>query len=130
MRLIILATISTLMACGGGGDSADAKQIDTPSAPATITISGKVSGRDTTTTSPLAGIVVGAYKASDDTLVAMGTSDAAGMYTITVTTGGVALDGYLKATNTGYLDTYLYPPTAVSADFAGASVNMITTNTF
>jgi len=77
-----------------------------------ITISGVVSERNTTTTTPKSGVVVTAYKASDDSVVAMATSDAAGMYSISVTTNGVALDGYLKATNTGDLDTYLYPPGA------------------
>jgi hypothetical protein len=131
MRLSILASISICAACGGGGGGGDdTKQPDASNVPATITIAGVVSGRDTTTTKPLSGIVVTAYKASDDSLVAMATSDASGNYSITVTTNGAALDGYLKATNAGYLDTYLYPPAPVSADFSGASVNMITTNTF
>ena len=95
-----------------------------------ITISGVVSERNTTTTTPTAGVVVTAYKASDDSVVAMATSDAMGKYSITVTTNGSALDGYLKATHTGDLDTYLYPPAPVSADFAGASVNLITSGTF
>jgi hypothetical protein len=123
--------ILCLLACGcgddggGGGGEADAS-----TAPATLTISGTATRRESLNTNPAAGALVAAYKNSDqNTPVAMATTDAAGMYTMTVTTGGVAVDGYLKSTLTGFIDTYLYPPKPLDADFAGASINHVDSNT-
>lgn len=74
--------------------------------------------------------MIGAYRNSDaNTAVATATSDASGNYTLTITTNGTPLDGYLKATLTGYIDTYLYPPKPLVADFSSASIYMITPQT-
>ena len=74
---------------------------------------------------------IGAYSNSDEnTAVATATSDTAGNYTLTVQTGGHPLDGYIKATIIGYLDTYLYPPAPFAVDFNGAALNIITQNTY
>jgi hypothetical protein len=117
-----------LLAVGCGSSSGGA---DAPTAPSMITISGTVSERTTNGSMPLPGAMVGAYKNSDEaTSVATATSDAMGKYTLTVTSNGVALDGFVKATMSGYVDVYLYPPAPLTADFAGASVNILSTNTF
>jgi hypothetical protein len=111
---------------GGGGGSADAP----PAAPATITISGEATKRSGLTETPAEGAIVTAYKNSDpNTVVAMATVDAAGMYSLTIQTGGVAVDGYIKATISGFLDLYLYPPKALTADFSGASLNIVAQST-
>lgn len=87
-----------------------------------ITISGSV---------PLAGATVGAYRnGADSTAIATATTDASGNYTITITTNGQALDGYLKASKTDYTDTYLYPPFALAENFDGASLKMVKKTTF
>jgi hypothetical protein len=110
---------------GGGGGSADAA-----TAPAMITISGTATKREGTSSSPAAGVMVGAYKNSDPaTAVATATTDAAGMYSMMITTGGTAVDGYLKATLTGFLDTYLYPPKPLSENFDRASLNIVNQST-
>jgi hypothetical protein len=75
---------------------------------------------------PEKGIAVTAYKASDDSVVATGSSDGSGNFTLTITTGGVALDGYLEAVGSSYLPTYLYPPKPLTADFSGATVELLT----
>src|SRR5205814_9703661 len=46
-----------------------------------------------------------------------------------ITTNGKPLDGFLKATLSGYVDTYLYAPKPIDADFASASINMVTSGT-
>jgi hypothetical protein len=75
----------------------------------------------------LAGVTVGAYQNTDETTpVATATTDTAGNYTLTITTNGHALDGYIKATLADHLDTYLYPPSAITADYNGAALNIIT----
>ena len=95
-----------------------------------IAISGTATKRMLLDTTPAAGVTVNAYRNSDaNTSVAMATSDANGMYTMTITTGGTAIDGYLKATLAGFVDTYLYPPAPLTADFDSASLNMVDQNT-
>ena len=128
MKLTTAALLCcALLGCGDdGGGSADAP----PSAPAMITVSGTATKHENTSTSPAAGVMVGAYKNSDpNTAVATAMTDANGNYTMTIPTGGVAVDGYLKATLASFLDTYLYPPKALDADFDKASLNMVNAST-
>lgn len=120
-----LGIVVAAAACGDDGGAADASNIA-----AMITISGTATARSGTTTSMPAGVVVSAYRNGDDTtVVAMTTTDAMGKYSLVVPTNGQPLDGYLKGTLATYMDTYLYPPAPVTADFAGASMNMITPGT-
>jgi hypothetical protein len=117
-----------LAACGGSNNNTTP---DAPSVvvPQMIKISGIASGRTATGSSPLSGVLVGAYKNSDDTTaITTAMSDATGAYSLTVATGGQPLDGFVKATIATYVDTYLYPPAPLTADFASASVNMVQMN--
>jgi len=92
-----------------------------------ITISGTAASKGLSGSMNESGVVIAAYKNSDEnTVVAMTTTDASGNYSLTVPTDGVALDGYLKATKSGFIETYLYPPAPLTADFGSASINMIT----
>ena len=128
MNRIALGALLVAAACGGGSST---PMIDAPQVPTTITVMGSASARDASGSSPLAGVLVGAYASSNEsTAVATATSDASGNFTLTITTNGAALDGYLKATMATYMDTYLYPPAPLSADFSGATVVMLTPNTF
>jgi hypothetical protein len=148
MKPTILIAILGLAACGSSsskavdapnGSGSDANNplidapppidaaIDAPPAPAMITISGTASAPSVMGTTVVAGVTVGAYRSSNDTTpVKTATTDAQGNFTMTITTGGVALDGYLKGTKTGYADTYLYPEAPIAADFAGVPLNMLT----
>lgn len=103
-------------------------------APATSTVEVTVSGRATapmtTGSEPLAGVTITAYRNADEsTALATTTTDANGDYSITVQTMGESIDGYLKATRAGYLDTYLYPPYPLTMDYANASILMIDEDT-
>lgn len=126
-----------LVACGGstpGGDDVppgdDTPPGDGPVVPQTITITGTAVEVESGGSTPLANVLVEAFRNSaDTTVVTSAMSDAQGNYTLTVDTGGDPLDGFLKATAQGLIDTYLYPPFALSEDFDGASINMITTGT-
>jgi hypothetical protein len=60
----------------------------------------------------------------------MTTTDGNGDYTITVETMGESIDGYLKATRQGYLDTYLYPPYPLMMDYTNASILMVNQVTY
>lgn len=96
-----------------------------------ITVTGTAKEVSATGSDPLAGVTVAAYRNGNDTdVVAMATTDASGNYTLTITTNGQALDGYVKATIASYMDTYLYPPFALTDNFDGASLNMLKPATF
>ncbi len=126
MRRIALGLL--LVACGGGSSK---PTVDAPTVPPMITVSGTATARDASGSTPLMGVTVGAYASSNEsTAVATATSDAQGNFTLTIPTNGVALDGYVKATMSSYMDTYLYPPAPLSANFSGATVVMLTPSTF
>ena len=96
-----------------------------------ITISGTASQVDTSGSTPASGVTIAAYKSSDEnTVVAMTTSDAQGNYSITVPTNGAALDGFLLATLSGNVPTYLYPPAPLTADLANAPIIELSTGTY
>ena len=125
-------SLCVVAACGGGGSGggADAAHDSTP-VPTTITISGVASERSLGGTTLVAGLAVAAYKSSDETTaVAMATTDAMGKYTLTITTNGQPLDGFVKATKSIYMDTYLYAPAPLTADFTKGSINMLTPSNF
>ncbi|MDQ3295793.1 MAG: hypothetical protein M3619_04355 [Myxococcota bacterium] len=122
---------------GGGGDASpdssgtvDAAP-DAPSAPAMITLSGTATSRTAGGAQNVADAVIAAYRSSDEaTPVAMTTTAANGTFTLTVPTGGVALDGFLKATKAGFVVTYLYAPKPITADTAMLPINMLTTTNY
>jgi len=126
---LALAT-AFLVACGGSGGDDDDTPDGPTNVPQTITISGTAEEQTSGGSEPLANVLVEAFENGDDTtVVTSGMTDAQGNYTLTVTTNGTALDGYLKATTGGLLDTYLYPPKPLAADFDGASINMLSSST-
>ncbi|HWU88577.1 MAG TPA: hypothetical protein VN253_14945 [Kofleriaceae bacterium] len=95
-----------------------------------ITVTGTAVSRGLTGTNPVAQALIGAYRDSDEaTPIATTMTDAQGKFTLTVSTGGVALEGFIKATKTAFRDTYLYAPAPIAADTT-APVNMIATNDY
>jgi hypothetical protein len=117
-----------LAACGSSSNNNTTPDAPTVVVPPMIKISGIATGRSgtSTTPTPLSGVTVSAFKNSDDTTaIQTATSAADGSYSLEITTGGQALDGFVKATITGFLDTYLYAPAPLAADFASASINMV-----
>ena len=130
MRTTLILALFWFAACGDDGGGGGGGSADAPTAPAMITVSGTATKREGISSSPAAGVMVAAYKNSDpNTAVATTMTDAQGMYSIMIPTGGVAVDGYLKATLASFLDTYLYPPKPLAADFANASLNIVNQGT-
>jgi hypothetical protein len=60
----------------------------------------------------------------------MDTSDGSGNFSLMISTGGSALDGFLKATKTGNADTYLYPPVAIATDYTGVPIEEVSTTDY
>lgn len=142
-----MCVVLGLAACGGssgsgnpdapmadgpeGIDAAPDAPPDGPPAPATITLTGTATARAINGAQPVAGATIGAYQSVNETTpVATATSAADGTFTLTITTGGSALDGYLKATKTGYADSYLYSPAPIATDMANLPINMLTTGNY
>jgi len=129
----ILALLLGLAACGddGGSGGVDSgSNVDAAPIPAMVTVSGVASTVGLGGSTPLAGVTIAAYREGETTAVAMTTSAADGTYALVIPTNGVALDGYLKGTQSGKKDNYLYPPKPITADIPSAPVLMITQNTF
>jgi hypothetical protein len=118
------AAVGDGTASGGDGGA------DAPAGSRTITLSGIAKEISTSGTTPLAGVMLTAYAAADDSVLGMATSAADGTFAISVTTDA-AIDGYLKATfATTYKETYLYPPHVIDADYANVPVYVLSKNTY
>ena len=82
-------------------------------APASITVTGTVTEF---ASSAVAGARVDAFKNGTATSIDSATTDSLGRFSLTVATGGVPLDGYLRAAKTGYLTTYAFPSAPLPAN--------------
>jgi len=128
-RFACVLLLTSVVACGG--DGGNTTPVDAaPMVPAHIMVTGTAKSVGAAGSTPLAGVTIGAYQNTDETTaVATATTDQSGNYTLDVTTNGMALDGFIKASITSYLDTYLYAPAPLVADYAGASMNLVTEST-
>src|SRR6267143_1567354 len=96
-------------------------------APSTIHISGRISYNALNPTA-LGGAEVLASHTGTDTLAA-DTSDTAGLYALTISTGGTPVSGYLQVKKSTYLSSYAYPARPLAAD-AVNNVLLITSSEF
>jgi hypothetical protein len=131
MRLLFVAAVA---ACGGGGGGGgDDSSVDASGSnvPNMIKVSGVASEIGIGGRTPVANVTIEAYRnGAEPAVVASATTDAAGKYTVTIATNGVALDGYLLAKHNPHKNTYLYPPGPLAADTDTATVLLLTTSTF
>lgn len=97
-----------------------------------ITIAGTTDEFSMNGGTPLGSVVVETYKVGTATAVDTKTSDAtAGTFTTgNIVTGGVPLDGYIKASFAAYRTTYLYPPNKIIASLTGVPVPLISDANF
>jgi hypothetical protein len=98
-------------------------------APPTVLLAGNAFTIDLDGQSPVSGADVEAFTTADVSL-GSDTSDGTGAYSITITTGGEPVDGYLLATGNTYMDTYLYPPYPIADDVDNASALLVTPGNF
>lgn len=142
VALLCVALVGCGDESGGGGgnptsDAAmsgpDAKQfLDAPPTQTVeVTVSGQATSQDAQGSQPQAGVTIEAFRNADEnTPLATTVTDAQGNYSLTIQTNGEAIDGFLKATKTGFKTTYLYPPYPLMMDFNMASVIMVTQATW
>jgi hypothetical protein len=119
---------------GGGSNTGGGGTGSNPSSggiPDTITISGQAIVQDQTTETPQSGVAISVYATGDDTTaLATATTDGSGNYSVTLTTNGQAIDGYIKATKSGLMDTYVYPPAPMQSDSSTATASMISSSNY
>src|SRR5512138_2431829 len=125
-KLGLAIPFAVLVACGGSDSPGDSG-----GGGATVTVSGTAVEVSAAGMKPLAGVLVGAYNAANETTAVVTTmTDATGNYSLEIPKLDKPVDGFLKATKDGFMVTYLYPPAALAGDFDKASINMVTTQTF
>ena len=102
-----------------------------PVVPTQLAISGAATEQGQSGSTPLAGVTIALYKTgSDASALATATTDAQGKYTLMMMTDGKPIDGYVKASKSGYVDTFAYPAAPVTHDMTMFDANMLTTGTF
>jgi hypothetical protein len=138
---VVVATCLALTACGGSSSSVppdssgspgsvdaaggDDAAIDGPPTSGALTLSGTAKEISAAGQTPIGGVMLTAYQASDDSVLGTATSAADGTFSISVT--ATAVDGYLKASTPGtgpnaYKDSYLYPPSTLTANYTNVPV--------
>jgi hypothetical protein len=142
MRTTWIALTLLAVGCGddGGGSGTtdasngpDAKEFRdaAPTSTVTVTVSGQATKRTASGATPVEGAEIVAYRNADEnTPIAMTTTNAGGFYTLAIPTNGEAIDGFLKATKSQLLVTYLYPPYPLTSDFDMATVIMVDQQTY
>jgi hypothetical protein len=89
-----------------------------------ITISGTTFSRGLTTV-PLSGVAVAIVTSTGSTL-GTSTTDASGKFSIPIATGGTPVDGFIRATTSGYVETDFYPSVPWTADQTVTEIDCIT----
>jgi hypothetical protein len=135
-KLALSYFVVSVMACAppgggpgpgpGGGDDDGSNTPDAPLA-SHLTVSGTAKEQGQSGASPLSGVTIAAYQTGLDTPLAMATSDATGNFSFVINDG--LLDGYLKATKSGYTDTYIYPAAPLNKDTT-VETSLLSTSTF
>jgi hypothetical protein len=101
------------------------------SAPASITIAGKAFDQSLGGQTALEGAALSAYPTQTSTTASSNAiTDATGAFSLVVGTGATPVDGYIKATTVGEMDTYLYANAPLAKDQSGLNVIMLTANTY
>jgi hypothetical protein len=96
-------------------------------APATLQIGGITADINQM---PIDAVDVQAFIGASTTAAAMTTSVANGTYSLTVSTGGTPVDGYLRASKNGLIDTFFYAPSPVAASTNQAILLLATVQSF
>ena len=77
-------------------------------------------------TVPVPDVAIAAFDTSNQSL-ATATTDSAGLYGLSLSTGGTPFSAYLRGTKASYVNTYYYPAAPIAADLAGADLPLLTT---
>jgi len=92
-------------------------------APATIAINGQVT--DIVTHNAVSSAPVFAFRTGDTTTLAADTTTTPGFYSLTISTRGTPVDGYVRVTESGHITTYAYPAQPITRDTVD-NISMVT----
>ncbi len=127
-RLLLLLTATA--ACGdSSGPAPGFECLGAPlptTAPATVTVSGQILQNALSPTA-LGNAIIDAFRTGNPTALATDTSNTPGFYSLSISTGGAPVDGYLRVTHSGQVDTYAYPSRPLFVDLM-TNVLMPTSN--
>jgi hypothetical protein len=124
---------ATVAACGkdssgpGAGFECLGQALPT-TAPPLVNVTGQVKKSPLSPT-PLAGAYVFAFRTGDTTTLAADTSNTPGFYSLSITSGGTPVNGYVRVTDSTHITTYAYPAVPLAGD-APENVLMITSAEF
>ena len=97
-------------------------------APPLVNVTGQVKKSPFSPT-PLAGAYVFAFRTGDTTTLAADTSNTPGFYSLSITSEGAPVNGYVRVTDSAHITTYAYPAVPLAGD-APENVLMITSTEF
>jgi hypothetical protein len=131
MRRAFLVLVIPVAACGGdsSGPAPGFECLGAPiptTAPATIVVSGQIR-QNALSPNALGSAIITAFRIGATDSLAVDTSNTPGFYSLSITTGSTPVNGYLRVTHSGYVDTYAYPSRPLFADLA-TNVLMPTSN--
>lgn len=120
MRYLLLGLCIGIAACGedSSGPADGFGCVDDPlptTAPGLVTVNGSIRA-GALSPQPVSNAIITAYRIGAPDTIASDTSNTPGDYALPITTGGTPVNGYLKVTHSGQLDTYAYPARPLAAD--------------
>jgi hypothetical protein len=120
MRRLLLALPIALAACGdSSGPAAGFECLGAPiptTAPAIVTVNGQI--LSALSRNPIGSAIITAFRTGAADPLAVDTSNTPGFYSLSISTGGTPVNGYLRVTHSGHVDTYAYPSRPLFADLA------------
>jgi len=119
-RLPFVLLAAGFAACGSdsNGPAAGFECLGQPlptTAPASIAVDGRITQNFLSQTA-LRGAYIFAFRTGDTTTLAADTSDTPGAYSVSITTGGTPVNGYLRVTDSTHITTYAYPAVPLVAN--------------
>src|SRR2546426_1588257 len=132
IRALPFALIAGGLAACGGNSSGPAAGFEClgqalpTTAPATITVTGQVR-QNVLSQTALRGAYVFAFRTGDTTTLTADTSNTPGFYSLSITTRGTPVNGYVRATDSPHITTSPYPTVPLAGD-ATQNVLMITSS--
>jgi hypothetical protein len=120
MRHLFIALPIVIAACGGdsSGPAAGFGCVNDTlptTATALVTVNGAIRA-NALSPGPVSNAIVTAFRVGAPDTLAIDTSDTPGNYSVSITTGGSPVNGYLRVTHSGQLDTYAYPSRPLAAN--------------
>lgn len=97
-------------------------------APALVNVTGRVTA-NVLSPNPVPGAFVFGFRTAGTDTLAADTTDTPGNYSLSITSGGAPVNGYVRVTDGSHLDTYAYPAVPLAGDVT-ENVLMVSSNEF